>query len=253
MNRLGYAQVHFPISESVMHSHSSRTCDVASEGHAESASAAEDVCEAASVAFLRFLQSRQSVRRFTEESVSARRLTHILETAARAPSAHNRQPWRFHVVTDRGQKDAVAKAMGDRLREDRLADGDDEAIVEADVSRSRSRLLGAPVLVFVFLTMEHMDIYPDARRQAAEYAMAVQSVAMATQNLLLGAHAEGLGACIMCAPLFCPTVVAQVLGAPASWIAQSIVALGKPAVIGQPKGRRPLRHLMLGDVAGCND
>jgi F420 biosynthesis protein FbiB-like protein len=222
---------------------------VASEGQAESACLAEEVCEAASVAFHRFLRSRQSVRRFTGESVSARSLTRILESAVCAPSAHNRQPWRFYVVTERGQKDAVAKAMGDRLRADRLADGDDEAIVEADVCRSGSRLLGAPVLVFVFLTMEHMDIYPDARRQAAEHAMAVQSVAMATQNLLLAAHAEGLGACIMCAPLFCPTVVSEVLGAPPHWIAQSIVALGKPAVVTRPKGRMPLRHLTLGDLA----
>jgi F420 biosynthesis protein FbiB-like protein len=176
-----------------------------------------------------------------------------MASAACAPSAHNRQPWRFLVVREQAQKDAVAEAMGARLRADRLADGDDEALVEADVSRSRTRLLGAPVLVFVFLTMEHMDKYPDARRQAAEQAMAVQSVAMAAQNLLLGAHAEGLGASVMCAPLFCPTVVSEVLGAPPHWVAQSLVALGKPAVVTPPKRRMPLRHLMLGDLEDWDD
>ena len=37
--------------------------------------------------------------------------------------------------------------------------------------------------------------------------MAVQSVALAVQDMLLRAHAEGLGACWMCGPLFCPDVV----------------------------------------------
>jgi len=38
----------------------------------------------------------------------------------------------------------------------------------------------------------------------AERIMATQSVALAVQNLLLAAHDRGLGACWMCAPLFCP-------------------------------------------------
>ena len=223
-----------------------RTIDVASPGDAQP-------CEEAAMAFHRFLRSRQTVRRFTSDPLSQRSLSRILETASWAPSAHNRQPWRFLIVTEVAQKESIAKAMGDRLRADRLADGDDEAIVEADVARSRSRLMGAPVLVFVFLTTEDMDSYPDARRQAAEHAMAVQSVAMATQNLLLGAHAERLGACIMCAPLFCPAVVSEVLGAPPHWVAQSLVALGKPAAVTPRKGRMPLRHLALGHWAGRDD
>ena len=66
--------------------------------------------------------------------------------------------------------------------------------------------------------------------------MAIQSTAMATQNLLLAAHAEGLGACIMCAPLFCPAVVAKVLAAPPAWHAQSLVTIGLPAVLRARKG-----------------
>ena len=70
--------------------------------------------------------------------------------------------------------------------------------------------------------------------------MAVQGAAMAVQNLLLAAHAEGVGACWMCAPLFCQEEVGQALGVPAHWQAQALITLGYPASKGKPPNRRPL-------------
>lgn len=193
-----------------------------------------------------FLRSRQSIRRFLQEPISERVLERILETATWAPSAHNRQPWRFLIVTQPARKMAVACRMGDRLRAARIADGDDADAVDADVERSKARILEAPVCIFVFMSLEDMDTYPDATRRAAERSMAVQSTAMAVQNLLLGAHAEGLGACIMCAPLFCPDVVSDALGVPGTWQAQMLLVLGKPAGMRERKGRRPLSSVMSG-------
>lgn len=138
--------------------------------------------------------------------------------------------------------------MGNRLRAARLADGDESGAVDADVERSKARILEAPVCIFVFMSLEDMDKYPDAKRRAAEHSMAVQSTAMAAQNLLLGAHAEGLGACVMCAPLFCPDVVSDALGVPDTWQAQMLLVLGKPAAIRERKGRRPLSSV----VGGCS-
>jgi F420 biosynthesis protein FbiB-like protein len=89
-----------------------------------------------------------------------------------------------------------------------------------------------------------MDYYPDARRQAAERLMAVQSVAMAVQNLLLAAHAEGLGACWMCAPLFCPDAVRSALSLPEDWEPQALVTLGYPGGPGKVPVRRPLADLV---------
>jgi nitroreductase len=57
----------------------------------------------------------------------------------------------------------------------------------------------------------------------------VQSAAAATQNLLLAASANGLGACWCCAPLFCPGVVRRALGLPAGFAPQALVTLGRPA------------------------
>ena len=130
--------------------------------------------------------------------------------------------------------------MGQRLRADRMVDADPQHLIEADVARSRMRIETAPVLIFVLLTMEDMDSYPDAKRQSSELTMSVQSTAMATQNLLLAAHAEGLGTCIMCAPLFCPATVLSELQLPSHWVPQFMVAMGHPQTDRVRKGRRPV-------------
>jgi coenzyme F420-0:L-glutamate ligase/coenzyme F420-1:gamma-L-glutamate ligase len=187
----------------------------------------------------RLLQARRSIRRYTPDPVPAEAVERLLTAAVWAPSAHNRQPWRFANVMTPAAKVRLAQAMGDSLRADRLADGDPPELVEADVNRSSARIVGAPAVIVVCLTLADMDHYPDERRSRAEYLMAVQSVAMAVQNLLLAAHAEGLGACWMCAPLFCADAVRQSLELPADWQPQALVTLGYPAGPGKPAMRRP--------------
>src|SRR5574341_730587 len=169
--------------------------------------------------------TRRSIRRYMDQPILAEVIQRLLTAATWAPSAHNRQPWRFAVLNAPEAKTRLARAMGDRLRADRLADGDDPEAVARDAQRSYMRLTGAPVVLVVCLTMADMDSYPDTRRKKAEYTMAVQSVAMAVQNLLLAAHAEGLGACWMCAPLFCPDTVREALGLPHDWEAVWLIFL----------------------------
>jgi F420 biosynthesis protein FbiB-like protein len=185
-------------------------------------------------------EARRSIRRYLPLRVARDLIDSLLTAATAAPSAHNRQPWRFFVVEGAATKDRLARAMGERLRADRLADGDAVEAIEADVARSHARIAGAPVLVVVCMTMADMDRYPDERRSRAERAMATQGTAMAAQNLLLAAHAAGLGACWMCAPLFCPDTVGATLALPQDWEPQAIVTLGYPADRGKPFGRRPL-------------
>jgi len=164
--------------------------------------------------------------------------------ATAAPSAHNRQPWRFLVIEAQSTKQRLAQAMGERLRFDRLRDGDPLDAIEADLARSHTRLTGAPVLVLVCLTMTDMDRYADERRSRAERSMALQGTAMAAQNLLSAAHAAGLGACWMCAPLFCSDTVASVLALQPDWEPQAIITLGFPADRGKPFRRRPLSEVV---------
>lgn len=193
---------------------------------------------------LRALRERRSVRRYTAEPVAREQLLQLLEIAGWAPSAHNRQPWRFAVLQSQDVKQKLAAAMGDRLRVDRLADGDDPALVTQDTERSRARIVEAPAVIVVCMTVAEMDAYADDRRTAAEGMMAVQSTAMAVQNLLLAAHAGGLGACWMCAPLFCQDTVAAVLQLPASWQPQALITVGHPASKGKPALRRAAAEMV---------
>lgn len=185
------------------------------------------------------LRGRRSIRSYRPEKPPHGTIERIMASAAMAPSAHNRQPWRYMTVEDGALKATLARAMGSRLAEDRARDGDDKDAIAADVARSFQRITAAPLVILVAATVADMDRYPDPKRGEAEYLMAVQSTAMATQNLLLAAHAEGLGACWMCAPLFCPADVRQALALPADWQPQGLITLGYPARPGKLRPRRP--------------
>jgi coenzyme F420-0:L-glutamate ligase/coenzyme F420-1:gamma-L-glutamate ligase len=189
------------------------------------------------------IAGRRSIRAYLADEVSAETVRRLLGAATAAPSAHNRQPWRFLILRDGGGKSRLADAMGQRLRQDRTRDGDDPEAIERDVARSRARITGAPVLFVVCATLEDMDVYPDAARNRAEYLMAVQSTAMAVQNLMIAAASDNLGTCWMCAPLFCPDVVRTALDLPASWEPQGLVALGRPAGPGKLRPRRALEDV----------
>jgi coenzyme F420-0:L-glutamate ligase / coenzyme F420-1:gamma-L-glutamate ligase len=188
----------------------------------------------------RLMRERRSIRRYREDAVGRDVLDRLFLSAAAAPSAHNRQPWRYLVIEAAAAKATLARAMGERLAADRARDGDPQDAIARDVARSRARITGAPILILVCLTVEEADVYPDEVRSRAEYLMAVQSTAMATQNLLLAAHAEGLAACWMCAPLFCPEVVRASLDVPPAWQPQGLVTLGLPADAGRDRPRKPL-------------
>jgi coenzyme F420-0:L-glutamate ligase / coenzyme F420-1:gamma-L-glutamate ligase len=195
--------------------------------------------------FEALVKGRRSVRRYQDRPIEPEIVQALLEAGVWAPSAHNRQPWRFAVLTDNDEKQTLASRMGTLLRRARLADGDDSEAVEADVQRSHARITTAPLVIVAFLTMEDMDTYPDPARSNAEHLMAVQGVAMAVNNILLAAQARGLGACWMCAPLFCSEAVVEAVGAPPHWQAQALLTIGYPASGGKPARRRPLSDVLL--------
>lgn len=200
----------------------------------------------------RALKNRRSVHDYLAKDISQSVIERVLEAATWAPSAHNAQPWRFIVIGDPKVRQRLAQAMADEwdkdLREDGLPREDRERLTKASIKQ----LAQSPILIIPCLTMRDMDTYPDARRQKAEYVMAVQSVAAAVQNLLLAAHAEGLGACWFCAPLFCPERVREVLGVPEDVDPQALVTLGYPSEKPDPPPRKPLKSVLYQNHWGCN-
>ncbi len=189
---------------------------------------------------LGIIESRRSVRRYLPRPVPDALIQRLLRAATFAPSAHNRQPWRFVVVKTPETRVRLVELMAARWRDDLSADGLPAEEITLQVDRSRKRLGTAPALIVLCMTMTDMDQYPDARRQVNERIMAIQGVAMAGQNLLLMAHAEGLGACWMCAPLFCPDVVRAALDLPEDYEALGLIMLGYPAEA-RTKDRYPLK------------
>ena len=158
----------------------------------------------------------------------------ILSTATFAPSAHNRQPWRFAVVTDLSVKEKLASAMAVEFQRDLEQDGLPLEKIHAQIQRSRTRIVSAPVLILLCLDMSVMDSYPDEKRQYGERLMAIQSVAAAGMQLLLAAHAEGLGGVWACWPLFARETIQSALHLHPTWEPQGMFFLGyteeKPVV-----------------------
>jgi len=176
----------------------------------------------------RLITGRRSIRRYEQRQVDRTIIQTLLEAATWAPSAHNRQPWRFCVVTSKQTKHTLSDAMGKRWQHDLGKDGVDPAYIQRRVAISHARITGAAALIVVSVSMEDMDTYPDEKRSQAEWTMAVQSVALACQNLLLMAQAYDLGACWMCAPLFVPDLVQDVLALSPEWYPQALITLGYP-------------------------
>ncbi|MEL7436706.1 MAG: nitroreductase family protein, partial [Chloroflexota bacterium] len=133
------------------------------------------------------IQSRRSLRRYQQQAIPKASIEAVLDAGTWAPSAHNRQPWRFAVLQTTDSKDTLARAMGKRLQADLERDYVPQAVIEKEVTRSYDRLTSAPVVIVVNLTMRDMDTYSNDLRNTNEHIMAIQSVAMAGQNILLAA------------------------------------------------------------------
>ena len=200
----------------------------------------------------RTIKDRRSIHKYLPEDIPNHITQKVLEAATLAPSAHNAQPWRFIVVSDQKVKQRLAEAMAEKWDRDLSEDGSPPEDRERLTKASITQFTQPPILILACLTMEDMDTYPDDGRQKAEYLMAVQSVAASIQNLLLAAHAEGLGTCWFCAPLFCQGTVREVLGAPKDVEPQALITLGYPDE--KPKGppRKPLKSVASQNCWRCS-
>jgi len=190
------------------------------------------------------VKSRRSIRRFKSTKVSREFMNAILDLARWSPSAHNAQPWRIIVIDNDEVKKRLVAKMGEAWLFDMLKDGvpkeEAEKIVKVE---SLDRITKSPIVIIACLTMVDMHKYLDARRRKAEYLMATQSVAAYIQTLLLLAHHYGLGACWICAPLFCQKTVKEVLRLPEEFEPQSMIILGYADEKPQPTPRKSLSEI----------
>ena len=192
-----------------------------------------------------WLRSRRSVRRFRQQPVGGNLIRDLVESAIRAPNAHNRQPWRFVHLKSAESRSDLAAAMAPDFQAALQAEGLNGADVEAQLARSRARIQEAPEAILLWLDVSVLDTYEDENRAQGEYLMGVQSVALAGGQLLLAAQAADLGAVWICAPLFVPGEVAAALDLPESWQAQGLLLLGHPAKEVEQRPRQPVDEVLV--------
>jgi coenzyme F420-0:L-glutamate ligase / coenzyme F420-1:gamma-L-glutamate ligase len=192
----------------------------------------------------KFLQTRRSIRRFKTDAVPDAVIQNILTTATFAPSAHNRQPWRFAVITTQSIKEKLARAMAADFERDLRFDGVPLERIQVQIKRSEDRILSAPLAILLCLDMSEMDSYPDQNRSEAERTMAVQSVAAAGLQLLLAVHAEGLGGVWACWPLFAQETIRATLQLPETWEPQAIFFIGYMDELPKKREKKALEDLV---------
>ena len=195
------------------------------------------------------MRARRSVRRFTRDPVPRPVLDRLIEAAVTAPSASNKQPWRFFVV----ETPATIASMSSAVREAtaRIANH------VPDESREAFRAYGdyftrfecAPcVIVPIFrghsvlsqLVAGSVDASDAALLAAMERDSALVGTSLALMNLLLAAHEAGLGASAMTGPLLAAPALRSILGVPSSFGLVALVPIGFPDESPAPTDRKPV-------------
>ena len=147
------------------------------------------------------IMTRVSVREFTGEKISSEQIDTLLRAAMAAPSAINKQPWAFIVVTD----EQIISRLGEALPYSRCSNHPACAIIPCgDLSKAIEGEMGA---------------------------FWINDVSAATENLLLAAHAMGLGAVWtgLHPDMKRAGLVQEMLGLPEHIIPLCVVPVGIPA------------------------
>ena len=192
-----------------------------------------------------FLRSRRSIRHFLAEPVPVDVLQRILTTATYAPSAHNKQPWRFIVLINSESRSRLIAAITDKFRRDMTADGAPEAEIQWRIERTTRRTSEAPVIIVLCHDVAQVNSQRDTASQQAELTMGIQSVALAGLQILLAAEVEDLGGTWICWPLFAPEETRHALDLPPSFEPQGMIFLGHPAEVPDTPERKPLSNIVL--------
>jgi nitroreductase len=195
------------------------------------------------------LRARRSVRRFRDEPVDRGAILRLIEAAVAAPSASNKQPWRFLVVESKERIARMAAAVREatariashvpepsqpsfRAYGDYFTRFEDAPAVVVPIHRGSSVLSN---LVDGSLAPEDRDAIAWMERDSG-----LVGTSLALENLLLMAHAMGLGASGMTGPLVAEPALRGILEVPDGWGIVALVPVGHPAEEPTPTDRKPV-------------
>ena len=156
---------------------------------------------------LECIKKRQSIRAFKEKPVEFEKIANIIEAANFSPSAGNLQDWKIILVTEEKNRRAVSDACEQQVWMD-----------------------SAPVHLVICSEPVRMQRLYGKR---GEEIYSAQNAAAAAQNILLAAHAQGLGACWVGA--FNEELLRDALNISSDAIPRAVVAIGYPSEKPKPQ------------------
>lgn len=183
------------------------------------------------------LAGRRSIRKFADRPVPVEAVNAVLAAAILAPSAKNRQPWRFVVVAGKARRTEMIRVMRAGI-----ADSKSRGVNTGTAIMTARIMEGAPVTVFVF---NPDGIHPWLARPEDQSFMEsadTQSIGAAIQNMLIAAWDMGLGTLWTCDVWSAYEQLEAWLGEPGELVAA--VALGYPAEQPPARPRRPLSEVV---------
>jgi nitroreductase len=172
------------------------------------------------VDILEVVKTRRAIRKYKPELVPDDSIEKILEAGRWAPSGSNIQPWRFVVVKNQATLDVIRKVSPGYLGATPMAIAicSDRATAEAKGGR-----LGRDYLT-------------------------IADCSMAAENMLLAAHALGLGACPI--KSFSTTALKEILDLPEGIEPELILIIGYPDGIPKAPPKFPLEKIAFLDKYG---
>jgi len=173
------------------------------------------------------IKKRKTIRKFKDIKIGKEDVISLIEAATQAPSAHNFQPWEFILIDSKDTKEELSSQMANTWVNNLNKDGKSTYEINERVNLSKERLINAPFIIIPCFDTSKVEKYGD-ERDNAEFIMGIQSLALASENILLKATEKGFGVLWLCAPLFCPDDVRKVLGIPNHILPQEILILGVP-------------------------
>ena len=161
---------------------------------------------------LEAIKTRRSVRKYKSAPVDDKAVQAVLEAGRWAPSWANSQCWRFIVVRDSKVKAEVANTLFSR-----------PGVFENPATKAVNTV---PVLIAVCAQMGKSGCRPDGEIVTEKGDWYMFDTALAVQNMLLAAHALGLGTVIIGA--FDAPIAAEILGVPDGYSLVTLFPLGVP-------------------------
>lgn len=142
--------------------------------------------------------NRRSIRKFLDMPVPQNLIERIIQAGTMAPSAKNRQPWRFVVVEN--EKQDMLQAMNNGIEREKneagLLPGSKKFISGAEYT---ARIMEqAPVTIFVLNPLEEALFHYDTMEENFYHLSNIQSIGAAIENMLLTACDLGLGSLWIC-------------------------------------------------------